>query len=136
MHRLDLINANKAAKISDSKSLTLKFKVKHFGRFILVIRSESTNTIRLCLGPILHQLARGAEDNGGMANCACGCGSDTAGGTFLPGHDQRLRSDLEKRAGGLLRLSTLVDLVEQYVGGHLAEADFAARVSGLFRPNA
>ena len=33
---MDLINANKAAKIFDSKSLTLKFKVKHFGRFISV----------------------------------------------------------------------------------------------------
>ena len=34
--------------------------------------------------------------------CACGCGGITAGGNFLPGHDQRLRAELERRVGGLI----------------------------------
>lgn len=36
--------------------------------------------------------------------CECGCGETPAGGMFLPGHDQRLRKDLEERVGGLLAL--------------------------------
>lgn len=44
--------------------------------------------------------------------CECGCGELTKGGNFLPGHDQRLRISLEKRAGGLLALRDLVDSVE------------------------
>ena len=44
--------------------------------------------------------------------CECGCGEPTKGGNFLPGHDQRLRISLEKRAGGLLALRELVDSVE------------------------
>jgi len=44
-----------------------------------------------------------------MPECQCGCGEQTAAGQFLPGHDQRLRSQLEQRVGGLLALRALVD---------------------------
>jgi len=43
MHRLDRINANKPAKLLDSKSLTLGFRVKQFGRFFYVIRTGERN---------------------------------------------------------------------------------------------
>ncbi|SMY06540.1 hypothetical protein [Flavimaricola marinus] len=42
--------------------------------------------------------------------CECGCGDDTKGGDFLPGHDQRLRAEIERRVGGLLKLRRLVEL--------------------------
>lgn len=45
--------------------------------------------------------------------CACGCGGTPASGNFLPGHDQKLRSALEQRAGGLLALRDLVGAAEK-----------------------
>ena len=41
--------------------------------------------------------------------CACGCGGETRGGDFLPGHDQRLRAAIEEKAGGLLNLKQIVE---------------------------
>jgi len=49
-----------------------------------------------------------------MSACACGCGERTVKGTFRPGHDQKLRSELEERVGGLLRLAKLVSAAEAY----------------------
>lgn len=51
-----------------------------------------------------------------MALCECGCGVE-AEGTFLSGHDQRLRTDLETRVGGLLALRALVRAMEAYATG-------------------
>jgi hypothetical protein len=33
-----------------------------------------------------------------MAECGCGCGKQTKGGKFLPGHDTRLKSSLRRQA--------------------------------------
>jgi hypothetical protein len=44
-----------------------------------------------------------------MKWCECGCGEKTKGGEFLPGHDQRLRVEVERVAGGLLKLRELVE---------------------------
>ena len=44
-----------------------------------------------------------------MKWCECGCGEQTKGGDFLPGHDQKLRVEIEKVAGGLLKLKELVE---------------------------
>jgi hypothetical protein len=52
-----------------------------------------------------------------MATCSCGCGERTGGGLFRPGHDQKLRTDLERRAGGLLNLSRLVAAAERFAEG-------------------
>lgn len=41
--------------------------------------------------------------------CGCGCGAETRGGDFLPGHDQRLRAMLEEKVGGLLNLKEIVE---------------------------
>ena len=58
-----------------------------------------------------------------MSVCACGCGELTGGGTFRPGHDQKLRAALERRVGGLLVLRQLVSAAEAHAQGRLpAEA--------------
>jgi hypothetical protein len=49
--------------------------------------------------------------------CECGCGESVASGSFKPGHDQKLRADLERRVGGLLALRSLVEAAESYAGG-------------------
>jgi hypothetical protein len=41
--------------------------------------------------------------------CDCGCGGMTRGGWYLSGHDQKLRSAIEEKVGGLLELKTLVE---------------------------
>ena len=41
--------------------------------------------------------------------CKCGCGESTKGGRFRPGHDQKLRAEIERRAGGLEELRILVE---------------------------
>ncbi len=35
----------------------------------------------------------------------------TAGGFYLPGHDQKLRVAIENKVGGLLELKTLVEKI-------------------------
>jgi hypothetical protein len=63
--------------------------------------------------------------------CACGCDEQTAGGVFRPGHDQRLRSDLERRVGGLVALKSLVEAAEEYVAGNLSGDAFASKARGI-----
>lgn len=46
-----------------------------------------------------------------MPFCACSCGKRTGGGTFLQGHDQRLRGMLKR--GESLKAATLAFLKEQ-----------------------
>ena len=41
--------------------------------------------------------------------CECGCGEMTRGGWYMPGHDQKLRSAIEEKVGGLLELRGLVE---------------------------
>lgn len=64
-------------------------------------------------------------------NCECGCGGTPAKGLFLPGHDQRLRSRLEERVGGLLALRNLVDHAEALVVGSMSADAFADRTRML-----
>lgn len=69
-----------------------------------------------------------------MGQCICGCGKATAGGTFLPGHDQRLRTETERRAGGLLPLAVLVDAAETFAKRTLSLEMLGERVRMVFRP--
>ena len=46
-------------------------------------------------------------------DCQCGCGESVSDASFKPGHDQRLRIDLERRAGGIEGLRTLVESFEK-----------------------
>jgi hypothetical protein len=65
--------------------------------------------------------------------CECGCGEEnSAGGTFRPGHDQRLRAALESRVGGLLALRVLVDAAEAYANGRTNTEDLAREVRHVF----
>lgn len=64
--------------------------------------------------------------------CACGCGGSPASGTFLPGHDQKLRADLECRVGGLVQLRMLVEAAEHFVDGSIASPMFNSMVKDVF----
>lgn len=66
-----------------------------------------------------------------MAECQCGCGGET-GSEFLPGHDQRLRTNLESRVGGLLALRTLVTSARSYADGESDEGEFLQTVRSVF----
>ncbi|TVO52661.1 hypothetical protein [Denitromonas halophila] len=70
---------------------------------------------------------------GGNTECACGCGGKPAGGYFLPGHDQRLRADLERRIGGLIPLRMLVEAAEHFAAGTIQSSMFNNMVKDLFR---
>ena len=64
--------------------------------------------------------------------CACGCGEVPSSGLFRPGHDQRLRAELERRLGGLLALADLVTAAEQFADGALLLDAFGRQVNALF----
>lgn len=65
--------------------------------------------------------------------CACGCGGHPAGGNFLPGHDQRLRADLELRVGGPIPLRMLVEAAEYFAEGAIQPSMFNSMVKDVFR---
>lgn len=67
-----------------------------------------------------------------MSRCECGCGDDAKSGLFRPGHDQRLRADLERRVGGLLPLRALVEAAEAFSRRELATEAFERRVRAIF----
>jgi hypothetical protein len=66
-----------------------------------------------------------------MAQCACGCGEQTAGGTFRPGHDSYLRAAAERGAGGVIRLAKLVERAQAFVDGTLSLTEFGEQVRAL-----
>lgn len=67
-----------------------------------------------------------------MSSCECGCGGKPTNGSFLPGHDQKLRGDLERRVGGLLALRDIVIASEEYSAGMLSVHPFSDRVRAAF----
>lgn len=69
-----------------------------------------------------------------MTICACGCGQTTAGGTFAPGHDQKLRAEIESRAGGLLALARLMDELEEFVAARVSLEHLGETVRTLVHP--
>jgi hypothetical protein len=60
--------------------------------------------------------------------CECGCGQASVVGSFKPGHDQKLRTDLERRVGGLLALRSLVESSEAFAAGKIESATLASEV--------
>jgi hypothetical protein len=75
------------------------------------------------------------ESPPGMAGvCACGCGKSPEGGTFLPGHDQKLRAALEARVGGVLSMRTLVAAAESYAKGQRTADDLGRVVREILAP--
>jgi uncharacterized phosphosugar-binding protein len=67
-----------------------------------------------------------------MALCVCGCGEATAGGLFKSGHDQKMRSDIERRAGGLVPLKLLIGSAEEFANGRMDLDTFAGLVRKQF----
>ena len=63
--------------------------------------------------------------------CDCGCGETPIRGSFSPGHDQRLRVSLEKRAGGLAALRMLVESAERLARNEITPAEHTATVLGI-----
>jgi len=76
-----------------------------------------------------HEDARqvNKEKRGNMKSCECGCG-EMATGTFLPGHDQKLRIALEQEVGGLLSLRSLVEAARAYASGEISDETFCQNV--------
>ena len=67
-----------------------------------------------------------------MSVCECGCKAETVAGSFLPGHDQALRTRLESRVGGLLALRELLNAVEQYATGVATMEDLGKVIRRLY----
>ena len=66
-----------------------------------------------------------------MPKCECGCGEKSTS-EFLPGHDQKLRTSLENRVGGLLSLRSIVVAAEAYAKGDTPEQLFLQQVRAVF----
>jgi|HubBroStandDraft_1064217.scaffolds.fasta_scaffold141940_2 hypothetical protein len=64
--------------------------------------------------------------------CECGCNEEAAVGSFKPGHDQKLRTALERRVGGLLALRLLVEAAESLAAGQSQPDAFARKVRTIF----
>jgi len=69
-----------------------------------------------------------------MPICACGCGQETKGGKFLPGHEQKLRKRLEEAVGNVQLLAKLVDVAQMYAQGKMSLETFGSLVNTIFRP--
>ena len=67
-----------------------------------------------------------------MGDCKCGCGNEAKIGDFIPGHDQKLRSTLEQKVGGLLFLKQLLASCEEYAAGKASEADVLRTIRQVF----
>lgn len=68
-----------------------------------------------------------------MVICQCGCDQETKGGHFLPGHDTRLRTELERKVGGIFALQKLVYSTERYSSGEMTEDEFKKTIKNLFK---
>ena len=64
--------------------------------------------------------------------CGCGCGGVTQGGTFLPGHDAKLRARIEEKVGGLLMLEQLVETCENFHMGEATIDDVTSVIGSAF----
>ena len=66
-----------------------------------------------------------------MTICECGCDRSTAKGSFLPGHDQKLRCRLEARVGGLLALRDVVTILERHAEGQTSPSQLGEGVKQI-----
>jgi len=63
--------------------------------------------------------------------CKCGCGETPEWGDYVPGHDLRHRSQLIDRAGGVDKLTELLNQVDAYVAGEIGESELAKGIRRL-----
>lgn len=108
-------------------------------------RRESLIPIRSTEEPVKGHLAAksgdGSADTGNtgltysywleaaLATCECGCNGETQRGEFIPGHDQKLRTAIETRVGGILALRDLIAAMEAYAVGQ----DYAEHMCQVVR---
>jgi hypothetical protein len=71
-----------------------------------------------------------------MPICACGCDQPTKNAAFLPGHDQRLRKQLQEKVGGLLLLSSLVKVTQMYAQDQMSLDDLGRLVKLIYQQSA
>jgi len=64
-----------------------------------------------------------------MPECACGCREETAGGTFRPGHDARLRAQIEESVGGLLALDEIVRQIHRHTNGEITAEQLSTQIN-------
>jgi len=61
-----------------------------------------------------------------VAKCKCGCGKITQQwGDYVPGHDLVHRNRLIDEAGGVDKLTELLNFVNDYVTGKIGESELA-----------
>jgi len=65
------------------------------------------------------------------SECRCGCGK-FGKGRFLPGHDQKLRAQLERRTGGILGLERLVDAAQGFAHDKVDRVSLEKTVGDIF----
>ena len=68
-----------------------------------------------------------------MPICACGCGQETKGGKYLPGHEQKLRKHLEETVGSMQLLAKLVEAAQMYAQGKMGLETLGSLVKTIFR---
>ena len=67
-----------------------------------------------------------------MAICGCGCGEETKGGKFLPGHETKFRKQLDDAVGGPQLLARLVAAGKLYADGKMSLPDLGRLVQMIF----
>ena len=67
-----------------------------------------------------------------MNKCKCGDCNELTNGDYAPGHDQKLRSALEQKVGGLLFLKQLLASCEEYAAGKASESDVLRTIRQVF----
>jgi len=66
-----------------------------------------------------------------MNKCKCGDCNELTNSDYAPGHDQKLRSALEQRVGGLLNLKQLIAACEDYSTGKITESEVLCAIKKL-----
>ena len=67
-----------------------------------------------------------------MNKCKCGDCNELTNSDYAPGHDQKLRSALEQKVGGLLFLKQLLASCEEYAAGNASESDVLRTIRHVF----
>jgi len=66
------------------------------------------------------------------SKCKCGCGETPEWPSdYIPGHDLIHRNKLIDRAGGVDKLTELLDQVDIYMAGEIGEGDLAKGIRRL-----
>ncbi len=79
------------------------------------------------------EAARPSRQDQPAARCECGCGTALFGRTFVPGHDQKLRIQLEQHVGGLLALRDLVESLEEHAEGRSTAEALSSHVRDVLQ---